>query len=219
MITAAQIKTARGLLNWTCSDLAEISKVPRKMIQNIEYGNCIPQEAIEEALIAAFLAAGVEFLEEEGVRLVKDSVSCFEGSEGFKIFVDLVYDVAIQPCSAKGGDKPICASNFSDDLFARHLGDYLSFHIERMNMIPNLNVRILQDTEPKTRGSTYRNCRKSVATGSGDVPRYVFGDNLAILVLSDRGTQIVVLSSAAAAKTYREYFDVLWKYATPIAET
>ena len=45
----------------------------------------------------------------------------------------------------------------------------------------------------------------------GNVPFYVFGDKLAIIIFEEqRDSRIVVISSALVAKAYREQFDVLW---------
>ncbi|MFO1138335.1 MAG: helix-turn-helix transcriptional regulator [Paracoccus sp. (in: a-proteobacteria)] len=74
MVTSAQIRAARGLLNWTVRDLAERSGVHRNTISRVETETTGPGHSLA-AIRAALEAAGVEFIPEDGggvgVRLKK----------------------------------------------------------------------------------------------------------------------------------------------------
>lgn len=74
MVTSAQIRAARGLLNWTVRDLAEKSGVHRNTITRAETDATGPGHATA-AIRAALEAAGVIFVAENGegpgVRLRK----------------------------------------------------------------------------------------------------------------------------------------------------
>lgn len=74
MVTSAQIRAARGLLNWTVRDLAEKSGVHRNTVTRIETEETSAGQAIN-AIASALEAAGVEFIAENGggpgVRLRK----------------------------------------------------------------------------------------------------------------------------------------------------
>ena len=76
MVTSAQIRAARGLLNWTVRDLADQSGVHRNTVTRIETeatGSGHSSVAIRTALETA----GVEFIAENGggpgVRLRKQN--------------------------------------------------------------------------------------------------------------------------------------------------
>ena len=97
MITAPQLRAARGMLDWTRGDLAKAAGMSPETIKNIEHGTFRPQEATSDAIIRAFAGHGVEFTDDEGVKLKRDSVRRFEGVEGFKHFLDDVYHAAQQP--------------------------------------------------------------------------------------------------------------------------
>lgn len=77
MVTSAQLRAARGLLNWTVRDLAEKSGVHRNTVTRIETNATAPGHALT-ALQAALESAGVEFIAENGggagVRLRKGHV-------------------------------------------------------------------------------------------------------------------------------------------------
>ena len=65
---AAQSRAARGLLNWSQSDLVTRSGVSKKTIADFERGTTKPYGRTLAAMVAAFEAAGVEFIN-RGVRM------------------------------------------------------------------------------------------------------------------------------------------------------
>lgn len=75
MITSAQCRAARALINWSQQELAEHSKIGNATIRNFESGKSSPQHATLDVLRRALEAAGVEFIPENGdgagVRLRK----------------------------------------------------------------------------------------------------------------------------------------------------
>ena len=73
LMTGAQVRAARGLLNWTVRMLAEKAGVHRNTITNIETGKYNGDADTLDAIRKAFEAAGVEFIKKnvggQGVRL------------------------------------------------------------------------------------------------------------------------------------------------------
>jgi DNA-binding XRE family transcriptional regulator len=221
MITGPQLRAARGLLDWTRTELAEAAKISPETVKNIEHGTFRPQEQTAQAIYAAFAQHDVVFTENEGVQIKKDAVKRFEGAEGFKRFMDDVYEVAKQDTSKN--EKPIYISNVDDRLFIKHLGDYFTMHVRRMNEIKDLTMHILIQDKPysfsseESRGHSYREYRRHPEQAIGNVPFYVYGDKLGILMFEgENPPQIVVISSSLVSKAYREQFGVLWKTAKPL---
>jgi transcriptional regulator with XRE-family HTH domain len=74
MVTSAQIRAARGLLNWTVRDLAEHSGVHRNTVTRLETGASEGGYSVD-AIRRALETAGVIFVDENGegagVRLRK----------------------------------------------------------------------------------------------------------------------------------------------------
>jgi len=68
MITASQCRAARGLLDWTQKDLAEKSRIGIVTIRQFEGGKTEPMHATMVVLQQAFEAAGVEFLDRDGLK-------------------------------------------------------------------------------------------------------------------------------------------------------
>jgi DNA-binding XRE family transcriptional regulator len=213
MITGRQIKAARALLNWDAVDLAKEADVSRETVSNIENELVQAREGTMHEIVRAFDARGVEFLGNHGVQIKQHSVYELKGSEGFKKLMDEIYLAACDP-SATNGNKQICVSNVDDRLFMEHLGDYMLFHAKRMNDLKNVQVRVLvrEQDDFKIPGGKYLDYRWSPKQDAANVPLYVFGDKLAILIFD--GVQelvIIVIASPALAKVYREQFSMLWQ--------
>lgn len=69
MVSAAQLRAARALLNWHQSQVAEAAQISVGTIRNFEAGRGTPNAATLTVVRLALEAAGVEFLDHDGVRL------------------------------------------------------------------------------------------------------------------------------------------------------
>lgn len=63
MISSAQCRAARALLEWTQQDLADAAKIGNATIRNFESGKSMPQSATLRVLAQALIFAGVQFVE------------------------------------------------------------------------------------------------------------------------------------------------------------
>ena len=74
-MNSAQVRMARGALNWSLADLANASGVHRNTISNFETGRYDMNPGNVSKIRSALEAAGIEFIEENGggpgVRLAK----------------------------------------------------------------------------------------------------------------------------------------------------
>ena len=78
MITAAQCRAARGLLDWSQDDLAFMAGVGVVTVRHLEAGRGRPRKATLEVIRRAFKTYGVLFTRADenggpGVRLTKES--------------------------------------------------------------------------------------------------------------------------------------------------
>jgi predicted transcriptional regulator len=75
MITPAQCRAARGLIDWSQMELAERASVGIVTIRQLEAGVHAPRRSTLDVVQRALEAAGVEFIDENGggpgVRLRK----------------------------------------------------------------------------------------------------------------------------------------------------
>ena len=213
MITGRQIKAARALLDWDAAALAKAAGLSRETVSNIENSLVQARETTLADITRAFTDYGVEFIGNTGVQLKQGAVYSLKGSEGFKKLMDEIY-LAACDASAVDGRKPICVSNVDDRLFMKHLGDYMLFHAKRMDDLKNAKVYVLvrENDFFTIPGGKYLQYRWCPMQENGNVPFYVYGDKLAILMFSEaRGVEIIIIASPQVAKVYREQFELLWK--------
>lgn len=71
MITPAQIRAARAMLDWTQGDLAERAGISKTGLNNIERGSSDPKASTLTAIRGALEGAGIEFTNggEPGVKM------------------------------------------------------------------------------------------------------------------------------------------------------
>jgi len=62
MITPEQLRAARGLLDWTRTELAKAANLSPETIKNVEHGTFRPSEPTCESLLHTFARHNVEFL-------------------------------------------------------------------------------------------------------------------------------------------------------------
>ncbi|MDX2027200.1 MAG: helix-turn-helix transcriptional regulator [Alphaproteobacteria bacterium] len=220
-VTGKQIRAARVLAEWDRDDLATKAGVSLMTIQNIELDTKHPRPATLDKIIKAFTDTGIEFTDNEGVRFKSRDIQTYRGVEGFKKFLDNVYEYVKESVAENKNLEPVCASSVNDKDFIRHLGDYFTFHINRMNELKNLKYRILLKEKPaslqpeEVQHGSYREYRMRSRQDTANVPFYVYGDKLAILMLTGTVPEIVVISSTVVAQAYREIFNALWQMAKP----
>ena len=94
-ITTAQIRGARGILNWSQQDLAQRTGISATSIGSIENGQTTPRESTLSTIRKTLETAGIEFIGLEGVRVQTNYVQTLKGAEGFSAFLDDVYNTVI----------------------------------------------------------------------------------------------------------------------------
>ena len=69
MITPIQLRMARAALDLTVRGLAERAEVAATTVNRIERGHAIPNRTTMAAIQRVLEGAGIEFLNEDGVRI------------------------------------------------------------------------------------------------------------------------------------------------------
>jgi transcriptional regulator with XRE-family HTH domain len=91
IISPLQCRAGRAILNMTRHDLAELSSVSAGMIGTFETENGEPRLHNLEMLRLALESAGVEFLDNDGVRVRRDSIRTYEGKNIHRQLLDEIY--------------------------------------------------------------------------------------------------------------------------------
>jgi len=207
MITAAQLRAARGLLDWTRTELAEAAKISPETVKNIEHGVFRPQEETAERIVRAFAERDVVFTDDEGVKIRRDAITRYEGSTGFRKFMDDLYQ------EAKKGNADICVSGVDEAEFIKHLGaDFVDAHVKRMTDLHGSKVRcLIRDEDSNVFCSSYNDYRWVPSVTFSAVPFYVFGNNFAVVNFDKDSVMVISIASEPVSKAYRKQFEIIWK--------
>lgn len=206
MITLPQIRAARSLIDWKQADLAKATGLSLKALSNIEQGLTVPRISTLQAIEDALRAAGVEFLDNNGVRLMGEvmEIQKFEGPEFLRLLTDDHLAVL------RGPEDEVVGCFADENVF--------------VTSESNQNTRYY--AEKKRRRFRQRFIiRKGIKKFFGDAKEYrwlpekllgkvgfmVYGDHYCLTLWEAR--QCIVVRSQSVADTYRAQFDFLWDMA------
>lgn len=210
-ITAAQIRGARGILNWTQGDLAERTEISATSIGSIESGATQPRESTLTVIQKVFEDAGIEFTENDGVRVKTGDVKVYKGRQGFVDFYEDIYN------TLKETPGEVVVSNVDERDFEKWLpADRVEKHFVRMQETEGVSYKILLREGDKyfLASSKYAEYRWIPKGLFSSVPFYVYDGKLAIILFGAEPT-VIVLNYPAVADAYRAQFDALWDAALP----
>lgn len=203
-ITTAQIRGARGILNWSQQDLAQRTGISATSIGSIENGQTTPRESTLSTIRKTLENGGIEFIGKEGVRTRTGDVRIFSGKEGFRDFYDDVYETL----AAKHGI--VYVSNVDEKEFLKFGADLLEAHTERIKKLGGITYKILvKEGDKNFVASNYAQYRWIPKEQFTTVPFYIYGPKIAILMFNDEPT-IIVLSYASIADAFRVQFETNW---------
>jgi transcriptional regulator with XRE-family HTH domain len=208
MISGRQIRAARGLLEWKVEDLARKTGLTRLTISKIEADSVTPHPKSLSSIINLFDKQGVEFLDDDGVRMRKREIRIFSGKAGYRQLLDHVYE------TLKDGGGRICQLT-SDGKYLRYADDYAEKHLARMAEIQNLDARVLTiegDNYFPASYCSYRWMDKSCKTM---VPFYVYNDYI-VMSLHETASkrELISINSKLLAERYVQQFEAAWAKAT-----
>ena len=216
LITPAQCRMARALLNWTQPELAEKCNLAPMTISKFEKEGADnrPEARTLEKIRRALESGGVEFAEDDGVKRNVHRVQIYQGVEGFAKFYDELYEVA----KSQGGE--FCVNNVSEKIFDKWHGtrERLQSYLDRMAEVirndPTFNMRIIiEEGDTNFRATKYAQYRWANKEQFSDISFYVYGDRLAILIFEKDDVYISVIPNSRVANAYRKQFDMAWKLA------
>lgn len=210
MISPLQAKLARIALGMSQQDVADHFDKSHSFISQLENGISDPQVSNMQKLQAFYESQGMEFLDGDGLRRSKQQIQRFEGVQGFKAFMDDVYETACR----HGGD--ICLFNTQPALWHRHLGvEWYDMHNRRMQALGDrIRVRIALREGDRAfilECATYRWIPEVHWATS---MYYAYGSKLAILTFEGDQIHITVFDQAELASSFRVLFDIAWQYVT-----
>lgn len=208
MISPTQMRAARAMLNLSQGDVAKSLGIAANTLSNIESGQSDAPSSRLKEIQSFYEMQGVEFLEDNGVRERKSYVQRYQGAEGFRAFMDDVYETARK----HGGD--ICLFNSKPSMWHKWLGEeWYSMHAERMKLLGDrIRVRItVQEGEDFFILGAAEHKWFSKDMWKEKI-FYSYGPKLGFLDFSNNDVQILVLNQREFAESFRVLFDIAWEH-------
>ncbi len=205
MITGLQILLARTALRMNMEEFSAAIGVSKPTLSNYENGSDMPSTRMAE--IEGFcVSKGLEFTDGEGVRFKTIPMERYKGTEGFRVFMDDVYETARDV----GGD--IMLFNGFPDMLTQWLGtDWYKMHAKRMEKIKsNFNFKVtLMDNTAKQIGSSFAEYRYFPMQLENTNTIYVYGNKIAFLSF-DEDVSIISVELSGISNAFRELFNIAW---------
>lgn len=208
-VKANQIRAARALKNWSQSDLAELSGLAVPTIANIEAGKQHPSTKTIDAIIQTFTNAGIEFIEQRGVKKSTSDVQLYHDTEGFRSFLDDLYEIA----RTKGGE--ISLFNAAPKNWLKWIGEdwWFNVHAPRMEKVKgNVTYRLTckeGETQFMSRSfGRYRWIPKHLF--NEDAAFYVYGSSVAFINFQPNSVTITAIHQPQVTMALKILFQSAW---------
>jgi transcriptional regulator with XRE-family HTH domain len=205
-VTTAQIRGARGILNWSQADLAERTGISATSIGSIENGVSTPRANTLATIQRAFEEAGIEFLPASGVRLRDELILVKEGPEALDNLLDDIYKSLLE----KGGEVMIYGLEEKIDPSAEE-HKKIKKHLDRI-LSANITERIILregDTNFMAPEEFYRWIEPNYFS---PYPFILYGNKMAMINWGPP-CKVLTIDSSIYAQTFKKIFDIIWKNA------
>lgn len=206
-ITTAQIRGARGLLDWSQSELSRRTGISTTSIGNIESGHTQARESTLALIRTAFERSGVDFMGMDGVRLQTDFMQTYTGVAGLSDFMDHLYETA----KHFGGE--IVLFNAYPENWVRFLGEeWVAMHSKRMAELGSkIKVKITsRQGETQFISKEFAEYRWFPEELFSQRCLYAYADSLAFVNFEETDVSVIVLRQRDFAHAFRVLFNVAW---------
>ncbi|MBU6234375.1 MAG: helix-turn-helix domain-containing protein [Alphaproteobacteria bacterium] len=219
MITPSQIRAARAHLDLSQDEVASKCGITKYTLSNIERGANDPSGRSLELIKSFFERSGIRFTADNGIRYLEQDVICLEGSDGFRYFMEDVYETL----SKKPGTY--CVSNVDENNWVKWLGaEEARVLCDKIANIENIRAHILVkegDNFTFAEHAEYRYLPGDLFYDNTSF--YVYGDKLALIHFDPDNVTVRLLSnryfSAGFKLMFYRFWDTVARKVTPATET
>lgn len=209
ILTPAQCRAARALLDWSQPELAQRAGMHVQTISSFESDHGTPTKTTLEKIFLTFESVGIEFLNEDGVKRRAQDIKTYMGRDGF---TDFMWDV-VATVRKFGGD--VCVSNVKESWFTEPLTEEtnIAYRASMADLKREKKFRfriLIQEADMNFVASAYAEYRWIRPEHFSTASFYVYGNKLALL-LFDQGPKIHVVDNADIANAQRVQFNVFWE--------
>lgn len=205
-ITTAQIRGARGILNWSQADLAERTGISATSIGSIENGVSTPRASTLASIQNAFENVGIEFTPGSGVRLRDELILIKEGPDALDNLLDDIYKSLLE----KGGEVLIYGL---EEKINTNSEEYrkVKRHLDRI-IDANITERIILregDTNFMGPQEFYRWIDEKHFS---PYPFMLYANKLAMINWGPP-CKVLIIDSPLYSQNFQKIFDIIWDIA------
>lgn len=205
-LSLKQLRAARALLGWTQSELAALTGISTNALNAIERGAVQPRAQNLQKLFDVFEQAGVEFIDQSGVRLRADRQITVEGRDA----VAYLFNDICETLNHTQGTVRIFG--IDDDIFIKEEPEALPNYLKRAEKL-GLHERIIVEKNDRSvvtmKNTEYRWVTSEYFTHA---PFFIYGDRLAYIFWQPI-KKIIIFRQLEMAESFRKMFDFMWERA------
>jgi DNA-binding XRE family transcriptional regulator len=209
VITSRQIRAARGLLDWSQTDLAVAAGLSRSTIAAIEKEASNPTQDLVSRIRAVLESNRVEFLPQEGVRIRHPAITEDDAPDANRRLLDDIYFVASQYKLQRGTNEILIFGLRAEEDAQNSVGDYLTAHLERLKEA-GLREKILCGPDARTFVAPRASYRRLPELDPSQNPVHIYGDRVAIVHWRPKEF-VITIESEPIASALRSMFHLLWE--------
>ncbi|MHA1541176.1 MAG: helix-turn-helix domain-containing protein [Alphaproteobacteria bacterium] len=212
--TPDMIRSARGYLNWSQAELGDRCGLSKVSLVGIESQRQHPNMQTLKRIATVFWEQGLTFLPQGGFSIDNQIIKVFEGLEGLKKFFKQVYIVARE----KGGEFLVSGADeesFRKIMEKNNLMDDYVLKMQKLFEKRKISYKVIISESEKNNNNTiyadYASYKWLKNENFGNVPFYVYGENLAIFLWKKNNVKIVTIKEKELVEAYKKTFNILWK--------
>jgi len=212
MISPTQMRAARAILDYSQGQVAEQIGIAANTLSKIESGQADPSGSRIQEIQSFYELNGIEFTQNDGVQRKKGEIKIFKGRDGFLDFYKYVLRIAEQD----GGQ--FLVSNVNEALFDFWLGEELDEYVDRITKVENLSFKVLiKEGDYNFAASEYAEYKWIPEKSFTNVPFYIFGDHMAMILFNEhKDVSVYLIGEEELTKAQRNIFYSNWKDALVI---
>lgn len=201
-ITTAQIRGARGILNWSQQDLAQRTGISATSIGAIENGQTTPRESTLEKIKSTLEDFEIEFIE-GGIRKRQKMLQVIEGDDCYVKVLDLAY----LTLSKSNGKKEILFSGADERRSPTYIIEKFRFLLRN-----NIQMRSLIKSNDTYIMGNLENYRWLTDDLFLDTDVKVIFDNYVVYFMSWKEIKkAIVINDENIANENRRTFEYIWE--------
>ena len=215
LISPAQCRMARALLNWTQPELAERCGLATMTISKFEKDETStrPEARTLERITSVFEVSGVKFTEAGGAEPRDNLVTILEGEDvNYRVLDDIYHSLK----GKKNAEVLIAGLTEVDKNKDKAKYDFLVNHLKRLQEAGITERMLIQegDTNFVAPVEWYRYLPKDKFTNT---PFQIYGNRIVMKEWGDT-QRMVIIEHERFAATLRNLFDLVWEQAKPVGK-